>query len=342
MLAIDLSPVCGAWTGVGRYVDDLTTGLVKAGTPFQGVYQGHHGQLEPRVATRAPHHRYDLITGRIGLLFRLGPLLRQHGITCYHATSTIGVPRAWSGRMIVTVHDCFPLTHPQWFPARQRRLFHRLLLQCTQRSATVITPSHDSADTLRQHGISSPCVIPHGIAEPAPLPQGAAPNAKPYMLTVGAIEPRKGLAFLATVDRGSLEWIHIGSTRHDPQNTIRQTMVRAGAKLLGHVDEATRQRYLAHARVFAMPSLAEGFGYPLLEAMNAGTPVVATKLPVFDEFAPSAFLLEHDPTAWRDRLANLNTSDQARCDHINQGREAAKRLSLNAMVDGHRTAYGLT
>jgi len=109
--ALDLSPACGPWTGVGRYVRDLARGLHEAGARPVGVYQGHHGEPDPALGAWVPRRvRYDLLGGRPGLRWRLPPALAKLGANLYHATSTIGVPGAkWTGPVVATIHDCYPL-----------------------------------------------------------------------------------------------------------------------------------------------------------------------------------------------------------------------------------------
>lgn len=220
--------------------------------------------------------RYDLLGGRVGAWLRLPACLRRLGCDAYHSTSTIAVPGpGWSGRMLATIHDCYALRPDAQVTARHRRLFRSLLGRILARAEILICPSRHSADELRALGWTGRIVvIPHGLRAAAAGPRPADAPEQGYVLTIGAIEARKGLHLMAARPP-ALPWIHIGPARDDPGQRIAEAMRAAGCRLLGFVGEAERCAWLSHATVLAMPSATEGFGYPPLEAMSCGVPVVA-------------------------------------------------------------------
>jgi glycosyltransferase involved in cell wall biosynthesis len=277
IVAVDASPCAGARTGVGRYVEDLAEGLHALGQPPALVYQGHHGPLFPPVATHATAcRRYDLLGGRVGAWLRLPHVLRSLGADVYHSTSTIAVPGpGWRGKVVATVMDCYPLTPGAQVTARHRRLFRQLLGAILRRADVIIAPSRFSADELRGLGHSGHIeVIPLGLRPPTPGPRPTSAPPGGYLLTLGAIEYRKGLHLLAAA-KPSLPWIHCGPLRCDPDGSIIAAMDAAGCRRLGFVSEEERLSWLTHATLLAMPSQTEGFGYPPLEAMALGVPVIA-------------------------------------------------------------------
>lgn len=302
-LAIDASPCAGERSGVGRYVADLIGGLGEAGYRPAIVHQGHHG--DPGCGA-GPEGRYDLLGGRIGAWLRLPGRLRRLGCDAYHSTSTIAVPGpGWSGRVLATVHDCYPLQPGAQVSPRHRRLFRSLLARILDRAEVVICPSRHSADELRALGWPGRIeIIPHGVRV---LPATQRPSDAPaqgYVLTVGAIEARKGLHLLAARPP-ALPWIHLGPIRDDPGQAIARAMRAAGCRLLGFVDERERSTWLAHATVLAVPSATEGFGYPPLEAMASGVPVAAFRNGALPEVLGEAALWcsADDIAAGIDRLA---------------------------------------
>lgn len=342
MIALDLSPCCGQPTGVGRYAGDLALGLAAAGAPAAGTWQGHHGDLPATLrAACAGGGRYDLLGGRLGLRLRLPGLLRRLGSVRWHATTTIGVPGpGWRGAVSATVHDLWPLAQPDAVAPRHRRLFRRLLAAVLARADRLIAPSAHTADALRRHGWSGPlAVVPHGVDASGPPPsRPAAAPAEPYLLTIGALEPRKGWDLLAAA-RPPGPWIHLGPARHDPGGMQARTMDAAGCRRLGWVDEAERLAWLAHAAVLAIPSRDEGFGYPALEAMARGVPVCALRSGSLPEVGGDAVRWSTPETLGED-LRQLLRDTAARGQLAEAGRRRAAGFTIAAMVAGHRAVWG--
>lgn len=341
VVAVDASPCAGARTGVGRYVEDLAEGLHALGQPPALVYQGHHGPLFPPVATHASAcRRYDLLGGRVGAWLRLPHVLRGLGAEVYHSTSTIAVPGpGWRGKVVATVMDCYPLAPGAQVTARHRRLFRQLLAAILRRADVIITPSRFSADELRGLGHAGRIeVIPLGLRPPTPGPR--PPSAPPggYLLTLGAIEYRKGLHLLAAA-RPPLPWIHCGPLRCDPDGSIIAAMDAAGCRRLGFVSEEERISWLTHATILAMPSQTEGFGYPPLEAMALGVPVIAFPNGSLPEVLGDAAVWSTPERLGAD-LARL-AHDQSRREELGaDGRRRAAMFSAEAMVQAHLAHYG--
>jgi glycosyltransferase involved in cell wall biosynthesis len=104
---------------------------------------------------------------------------------------------------------------------------------------------------------------------------------------------------------------------------------RRRVHVVGRIDEADKSWLVHHARVLAYPSLDEGFGFPLLEAMGAGTPVVASTAGSIPEVAGDAAIL-HEPTddeALAAALALLHTDDALRDGLVERGRRNVTRYS---------------
>ncbi|MBA3709404.1 MAG: glycosyltransferase family 4 protein [Planctomycetes bacterium] len=348
-VAIDCSPACGSWTGVGRYVHDLVTGLQSVGSPAAGVFQGHRGPLDPRVRSACSiASRYDFVGGRIGAFLRLPRVLGSLRAELYHSTSTIAVPGpGWNGRVVGTVQDCYPLSIGSDVSRRSRRLFATLLRNLLQRAAIIICPTTFSADEVRSAGYAGPLeVVPYAVRNAVAQLRPAAAPVGPYVLSIGAIEPRKRLDLLcaayATAGRDRLPpWYHIGPTRHDPDGRIRAGMVAAGCEILGYVEDADRLAWLAHARVLAQPSSYEGFGYPPLEAMSFGIPVLAFPSPAMREVLADAALWVEDaqPEAWARAIAAVAMDANEHRRWSQRGLERAAGFTLERMIADHRRIY---
>lgn len=218
---------------------------------------------------------------------------------------------------VVFVHDLAFRIRPAEVPWQQRLYMRALLGRSLASAAAVLVPSETTRQDLlrlyRMPGLEQKTeVVPEGLAAataPGPLPDGLEPG---FILAVGTVEPRKNyLRLLAAYRRlrgrhGALPFI-INGRPGVPQLVIAgrpgwaygDTIVRInqepGVRYLGHVDEPTLSALFASASVLAYPSLYEGFGLPLLEAMAHGVPAVVGSSGALPELGGGAALAA-DPT----------------------------------------------
>lgn len=166
-----------------------------------------------------------------------------------------------------------------------------------------------------------------------------------FVLAVGTVEPRKDLPTLFRAidllaqDGRDIPLVHVG---HDgwgveSAEAARRAMSRPESVIrLGRRSQTELVDLFAAARVFAYPSKYEGFGLPVLEAMSAGVPVVASDIPAIREVAGDAATLV--PTGDAERLASaigaLWVDEAARDDHVSRGAARAGRFSWDRCVDG--------
>jgi glycosyltransferase involved in cell wall biosynthesis len=342
-VAIDITPTIGQGYGVGRYVVDLLDGLAGQ-VELLGVYQGHHGAPPEAVVRRcASVHRYDLIGGRIGALMRLPWVLRGIGADLYHSTSTIAVPGpGWSGAVVATVQDCYPLHVGAAVTPRHLRLFRQLLSRILAHADQLIVPSDCTRRDIVSQGFRGPITITHyGVTAPPPQPRPVdAPEQ--YLLTISAIEPRKGFDLLAESFLASNDpvpaWIHIGGIRHDPDGATVALMERCGCRRLGWVDGATRDAWLQHATVLACPSRLEGYGYSVAEGMAAGVAVVATEGGSQGEILGQGWP-PCPPDALAREIASLMGDPVRRQQRIRQGLARAAELTISATARDTLAVY---
>jgi glycosyltransferase involved in cell wall biosynthesis len=201
-------------------------------------------------------------------------------------------------RRVMAWHDLSYETMPELFGIR-RRLWHQVQMRPrTQAVASdrIIAVSRSTADDLRrQYGIAPEriTVVPSGIAPSVVRPEDgdierfrARMNLpRRFILSLGTLEPRKNLealvaafehiaendAELHLILAGPRGWL-MGALEH----RVRRSSVRARIRFAGAVASAERALWLSAAHLVAYPSLLEGFGFPPLEAMACGTPVVAS------------------------------------------------------------------
>jgi glycosyltransferase involved in cell wall biosynthesis len=188
---------------------------------------------------------------------------------------------------VVTVHDAVPWTHPETLTRRGVAWHRKVITRATAKAGAVVVPTRAVADDLAQHapGAAPVHVIGHGVtAWPAESPI-ALPER--YVLAIGTLEPRKGLELLVEATRDSgIPLVLIG-----PRGWGAVDADAPHVRALGRLPDAELVYALRRAAVLVVPSLAEGFGLPLLEAMSAGVPVVHSDAPALVEVAGGAGLV---------------------------------------------------
>lgn len=292
--------------GSGTYVVELAAALAGAGADVVGIAAAHRGEppadLHLAVPVRhAPLPRRLLYDAWNHLRVpRAEHLVRDADVV--HAT-TWAVPPT-RRPLVVTVHDVAFLRDPGHFTPRGVRFFTRALDRTRDLADVVVVPSEATATDCVAAGIdrSRVAVVPHGVRVATPAPElvgdfrGAHGLARPYVLWTGTREPRKNLAGLlaafslvAEADP-DLDLVLVGPAGWGDDADVPPS-VRARVHHLGRLAWPDLQLAYAGARAFCFPSLWEGFGMPVLEAMAHGVPVVTSAGTSMAEVAEGAALL---------------------------------------------------
>lgn len=218
-----------------------------------------------------------------------------------HATSIAIPPR--SAPLVVTIHDLAFLNDPAHFTKRGLRFFRKGLHLTMKEADLILCPSEHTLRDCRRIGIEQDRLrlVPMGAenrrASPEEIEAARATYGldRPYILWTGTIEPRKNLPTLIKAFgylETDVDLVLVGPKgwNEDLQRLLRGS-TRDDVKALGFVPHDHLRALYAGAEVFCFPSLFEGFGLPVLEAMLQGTPVVTSKGTSTEEIAEGAGVL---------------------------------------------------
>lgn len=290
-----LAPIPG---GTGRYTRELLAALAATAPPgwtVRGVTAWHRDRSPATVDGVLGPRRLPLPRRGLTAVWERGAPLWPGGDTV-HAPTPLAPPRKRAGRgLVVTVHDTVPFTHPETLTPRGAS-WHRAAIRRAMRHAdAVVVPTDAVAEELWSYAPGPARIhkIGHGVPETLLREPSAEETARvvealrlpeSYVLAVGTIEPRKGLDVLveamALPKAPDLPLVIAG-----PAGWGFVDVSGDGVRLLGRITDAELAVVLRRAAVLAVPSRAEGFGLPVLEAMAVGTPVVHSDAPALVEVA---------------------------------------------------------
>lgn len=349
--------------GVGVYIDNLVRELVRIDPVNEyfllrwdpgGLDLYRHERVQPVFL---PHTRFV-------------PLMRwsewphraeaqRLGLDLLHYPNQFGgafLPPAPA--RVVTLHDLTPLLFPEFHPWSRVTAFRVLLRRALARAAHVIVDASHTKQDLVDRKLASAdkvSVIPLGIgaAFSTPCDAGAAARfglPERYILSVGVLEPRKNhIALLRAVQRLHAvgEAIHVvlvgrdGWNWEDPLARPELADLRPWVRVLRNVSETELVAIYRGASVFAYPSLYEGFGLPILEAMACGVPVVASNRSSLPEVTGDAALLINptDPAALTAALGRTLGDPLLRDRLIAAGHARARQFSWQRTAEQTLAIY---
>jgi glycosyltransferase involved in cell wall biosynthesis len=277
------------------------------------------------------HRRSSLAGDELGLPLHRSPLPRA---ALYESWSRTRFPRAGSGHdvvhattwavpghrppLVVTVHDLAFVHDPGHFTPRGVQFFSRALEITRDEAAAVIVPSHATLSDCAAAGIAEDRVhvVPHGVRSPTTTTAQVTAFTerfglrRPYVLWAGTREPRKNLpmlvaAFSRVLTAGAdLDLVLVGPDGWGPERARLTGPQEERVHVLGRLSTADLDAAYAGAHVFCYPSLREGYGLPVSEAMAHGVPVVTSRWTATEEVAGEAGVLV-DPRDEADLVRGL-------------------------------------
>jgi glycosyltransferase involved in cell wall biosynthesis len=333
-VGFDAAPMSMNQAGERRYAAALLEALRALGEPEVAELtpsRREPGGLLRRVA-------YQGMAEAIYYPFWIGRQARQAGVDLVHhprhlVPPELGLPCP----SVVTVHDVLPLSGPEHFSQLILRRYRALARGAVRRARVVLTGSRHSAAQISEHLDVEPGkirVTPYGV-EPRFRPLPVKPDS-PYVLCVGTFEPRKNLAgAVRAFERVSTDFpdhrlVLVGGKGW--RNAALERALEASPAPIerrGRVVDEELVRLYSGAACFLFPSLGEGFGFPVLEAMACGAPVVASDRTSLPELAGEAAVLvdPEDEEALARALGAVLSSPQRRAELRERGLERSRAFS---------------
>jgi len=330
--------------GVGRYSREVVAALVSGSDHEFRLYANGAGQ--PAWARRENVAWCNLRLPRLWTHVRLSSEMARHPPDALFVPAHV-VPVVHPAATVVTIHDLGYLSYPECHPPRQR-LYLRLSTIWNARAAAMILADsqwtrNDLIERLRVPSEKIAVAYPGVSAEFEPQPaqrieavSGRYHLPERYLLYVGTVQPRKNLARLVDahalvreapplVLAGAPGWL---------SGQLISKIKAAGARvhLLGYVDDSDLPALISGADALVLPSLYEGFGIPVLEAMACGTPVMASCTSSLPEVVGDAGILV-DPLSVEAIASGIKQmcADPALARELAQkGRQRARRFTWAA------------
>ena len=352
-VCIDIQSAIAQRAGVGRYTKSLVEHLgafagadelalfyfdfQRKGIPFavsgarQRAVRWVPGRVVQQAWKRIGFPPFDWLAG---------------GAEVYHFPNFIRPPLG-RGRSVVTIHDVSFLHFPHAAEAKNLRYLQARIRDTVERADAIVT---DCAFVGREicELLGAPAAKVHPI--PLGLPDGFARPAddairavrarfglvRPYLLMVSTLEPRKNIPFLIELFErmegfdGDLVLAGMKGWKFDPiLERMRASPRAARIRHLDYVGDADLPALYAGAELFVFPSLYEGFGFPPLEAMACGTPVLSSAGGSLAEVLgdDAEILREFDADAWAQRALALLGDSARRADLVARGHTRAARYT---------------
>jgi glycosyltransferase involved in cell wall biosynthesis len=344
-----LAPVPG---GTGRYTRELTAALA-ATAPDGWTVTGVVARCaDPSAA------QIDGVEGPRMLPVPRPVLARlwQRGVPLWpggdsvHAPTPLAPTVVKRGRTLVgTVHDTVPWTHPETLTPHGAQWHRTMVSRLVRKAHGIVVPTAAVARELAEYapGSAHVQVIGHGVTaalavQPPDADTVARRLALPprYVLAVGTLEPRKGIDVLIEAmelpEAPDLPVLLVGAKGWGNVDITSERV-----RLLGALTDVELAVVLHRATVLAVPSLAEGFGLPLLEAMAAGVPVVHSDAPALVEVAGGAGFVARigDPKSLVVALRTVTDDPAAARAASDRGRQRASRFTWRAAAESVWTAH---
>ncbi|WP_230414162.1 glycosyltransferase family 4 protein [Collimonas silvisoli] len=345
-------------TGIGNYVVELAQALQQ--DPGLGMHFFYGSRWRDALAD-APmpgYSRWAGVAKRLPAAYALRRIFEQQNFNrgarelrpdVYHEPSLW--PLDFAGPTVMTVHDLTHIHYPQTQPKDRLREIERRLPSALTRVSRILVDSEFIGHEIRQHfGLPDQKVVVAPLACSAVfqprLEQQLAVRLKKlglsyrgFILSVGTLEPRKNLSLtlraharLPPLLRSRFPLLVVGMPgwqAGELSGELSRAISSGHVRLAGYLDQADLACVTAAARMMVFPSLYEGFGLPVLEAMASGTPVIASDSASLPEVAAAAaaYVDPQDEAGLTEQMRRLMEDDRAWMAHRIAGLERSVQFS---------------
>ncbi len=370
-VCLDYQPAVTQRAGIGRYTRVLAGELLKTKLPDDDLRLFYldffrKGVVDiPGARTTPSRILPGAILQRLWRTVGFPPFdLLSGPADVFHFTNFLRPPLR-RGRSVVTIFDMSFERFPQFAEAKNLRNLRRCIRRTAAQADAIITISNFSAREIAE-------LLPESTGKLFPIPLGISPDfapaseeavaefraksglERPYILAVGTIEPRKNLKFLVDVfeqmaDDSAQEGLDLviagmpGWRCEDILQCFETSSRAARIHYMQYVPDGSLAALYTGAAVLAVPSFYEGFGFPPLEAMACGTPVVSSAGGSLPEMLGDAAVIvpDFDPAAWQTALGRAASDADLRAGLIGKGfARAATFRWLNTAVETWKVYRG--
>jgi glycosyltransferase involved in cell wall biosynthesis len=366
-ILIDATAIPRSRGGVGRYLQFLIPALDAAGASLTVIAQAHDAEWMRAAAPEA-----SIVAAPGWLRSRPMRLVWEQLVlpvlAARHSASVVFSPHYTMPVLsripvVVTLHDATFFSHPELHSKTKARFFRFWIRYSLRRAAACIVPSEATRGEVLRHARGDAArvhVVSHGVdgehfRPPSAAEVGAAGRllgAEEWIAFLGTLEPRKNVANLVrafgavsagrSADQPELVLALMGGRGWDEalETVIAESPVTARIRRLGFVDDDALAGLLGGAAIVAYPSLGEGFGLPVLEAMACGAPVVTTRLLALPEVGGDvAVYTEPDADAIARTLTALLANPAERAERAERGLARAAEFSWGASARTHLAVF---
>lgn len=363
-----LNPTTGEKAGVGHYTYYLVKHLLKLDKTNKYVLFFDHrsGSVQEFKRKQVEIIRFPLSEYKRYLPYAYSHVfvtrvLNQANLDLFHSPANV-IPLQYTKPAVVTVHDLAIYKHPEWFPPKQDFSIKVLVPRSLAKAKQIIAVSHSTANDIRKqfHIPTSHITVVHEGYEPAkPLSKLTVHAVRTsfhlserYFLYLGTLEPRKNIAgmiqaFDTLVRRKpkkfkNVQLVLAGAKGYQFQDNYKaiQAVQSGSVRYVGYLSAKDKQALLQGALGFVFPSLYEGFGLPVLEAMTVGTPVITSNVASLPEVVGKAAILINPSSSLALQTAmDKLMSAKVRTTYSKRGKRQAKQFSWDRCAQATLQVY---
>lgn len=349
-------------TGIGKYVTSLIRAYVKEFRDEVHVFTTSQRSVA-EFNEGVEFHHIPHLYGMASISYDLGKMAEmasKMGIDVVHAPKSILIT---GGKVpgVITIHDMYHIKAPKAFRSLVRAYWHRYMPRSINDAGAIIVPSKSTLEDLINYapeGREKAHVVRHGVESYYfTTPTSSRVEAvrerynmpEDYILCVSGINPRKNIGTLIKAYNifkhrfpKAPPLVLVGRYEWGPRDVLAQMERAKDITHLTYVKEKDLPVLYHLSRYFVYPSVYEGFGLPLLEAMAAGRAVIASKISSMPEVCGNSAVYVDAPTApeaWSKAMAELEGDEGLRNRLGERGVRAAKEMTWERCAQGTRSAF---